>query len=181
MQKANINHFAVYHLHYKEKLEITELIYNSIFFCPSFHLVSLPGILSDYIVKVIAIYHPHYKEKLVSNSTRIFAFVVWPRLVVKRGKPSKTFLYYFSHLLQLLSPLFSLTLFKICLAISKCLAILEYMTIFKWQFNLSLDSFLLLADYSSIKLTSEASLDLFYIGTKVKFSPDDNVLLNKQL
>lgn len=47
--------------------------------------------------------------------------------------------------------------------------------------NFSLASFFLLADYSSVKLTSEASLHFSHIIQTVKFLPDNNNQSNKQL
>ena len=47
--------------------------------------------------------------------------------------------------------------------------------------NFPLASFSLLADYSSVKLTSEASFHLSRAAQTVKFLPDDNALSNKRL
>ena len=77
--------FANYHLHYKEKLGVTEFTYKTSLLWPPSELISPPAVSSNYIVKVIkllydileasitrfAIYHPHYKDKL-SNPTRTF-------------------------------------------------------------------------------------------------------------
>ena len=114
--KIGINHwFAIYHFHYKEKLEITEFIYN-------FYIL--------------------YSNKLVSNRTRIFVYsvscfcfrysfghldnlsmaffftyngriyVIKPSLVTKKRKKPKTFLYLISHLFQSLSLLFGSSLLQ---------------------------------------------------------------------
>ena len=213
--ELNINRFAAYHPHYKEKSKITEFTYNPFLLQPPPKLVSLPGVSSDCIVKVIAIYHPHYKEKLeitdstkelVTNSVN-FAFACdgsgcadRPDLVPKKGEPLRTFIYLLSHRLQSLSLLFNLTLSEMRPVISEYTAMSKYAAMSKWQFSSTLASFPLLADYSSIKLTSEeaiketkimtkdcgnltptqhlpeASFDLSCTAQKVKFTADINTV-----
>ncbi len=155
---------------------------------------------------LFAIYHPYYKEKLgitestielVTNSAAsLFAYnsgacTVQPGLVAKKGEPPKTFVYS-SHPFQARSLYFSLTLSEICSTISKCAPMSTWQLRFKcapimskWQFSSTLASFLLLADYISIKLTSRVSLNLFFaaqtVEQTVEFSPDDIALLNKRL
>ena len=80
------NHrFANHHLHYKEKLGMTESTYKTSLLRPPPQLISPPAASANYIVKVMkplydmpeasitrfAIYHPHYKDKF-SNPTRTF-------------------------------------------------------------------------------------------------------------
>ena len=179
--ELNINRFAAYHPHYKEKSKITEFTYNPFLLQPPPKLVSLPGVSSDCIVKVIAIYHPHYKEKLeitdstkelVTNSVN-FAFACdgsgcadRPDLVPKKGEPLRTFIYLLSHRLQSLSLLFNLTLSEMRPVISEYTAMSKYAAMSKWQFSSTLASFPLLADYSSIKLTSEEAIKETKIMTK---------------
>lgn len=74
MPKISTNRFTTYYPHYKEKPEIIEAIYNLFPFRPPPKLVSLPGVLFDCFVKVIAIYHPHYKDKHFSNVTQTFVY-----------------------------------------------------------------------------------------------------------
>ena len=150
-------------------------------------LLSLLGALLHYIIKVMnplhdmwdtgkhlfTIYYPHNKDKEVNNPTQTFvcatnylyfeynlgnfsmafSFVCDGKacttelgLVTKKREPSRTALDLSNHF-QSPSLLFSLTIFK-CTLISE------------WQFRLILASFLMLADYPSVKLTSEVSLNL---------------------
>lgn len=74
MPEMSTNCFATYHPHYKEKPEITKPTYDLFPFQPSPKLVSLSGISSDCIVKVITIYHLYYKNKLFSNATQTFVY-----------------------------------------------------------------------------------------------------------
>lgn len=69
MSEISTNYFAAYYLHYKEKPEITQLIYNPFLIWPPLELVLLPSISSDCVIQFIAIYHPYYKDKLFSNPT----------------------------------------------------------------------------------------------------------------
>lgn len=55
------------------------------------------------------------------------------------------------------------------------------MLISKWQLSLILTNFPSLADFSSMKLTSENSLNVFYTAPIVKFLPDNIAILNKQV
>ena len=136
--------------------------------------------LSDYVRKFAA-YHPHYKDKHISNPTRTFACIARLGLVAKQGKTPKVVLYLHSHPLQPPSSLLSSTL-------SECAVM------FTWQFSLNLAS--LLADYLSVKLTSQkavkavenrkyltstqnlpdASFDLSCVAQTAKFSPNNNDL-----
>ena len=149
--------------------------------------------MMECVVKFAA-HHPYYKDKLVGNPTRSFvcaanslyflcnlgnlsvaflltcnggACVVEPGLVTKKGEPPRTSLYLIFCPFQPPSLLSS--------TLSKCTAIS------KWQHNLALASFPLLADNSSVKLTNEALLGLSCITQTVKSSPNDHALLNKQL
>lgn len=76
-----------------------------------------------------------------------------PSLVFKKRKLSRTFIYLFSFLFKFPSLFLSQKLFK-------------HPAIFKWQFNLTLADFFLLADYSSMKLTSEKVVKSAKIMTK---------------
>lgn len=164
------NHiFAIYHLHYKKKLEMTKSTYSPSLLRSLLKLISLLGILSDCVVK-FATHHSHYKD-IVNNPTRTFACVTnypsflcgWsnllaaifaynsdacttkPGLSMKKGEPPKTSLYLLSH--QLPSLFLSLTLSKMCPAMfkyslmSKCSTMSKYATIFKWQLSSTLASF----------------------------------------
>ena len=80
------HHWAIYHPHYKEKLEMTKSAYNPSLLRPTRKRISLLGASSHCTVEVVnplhnvpeasttrfAIYHPHYKDKLVGNPTRKF-------------------------------------------------------------------------------------------------------------
>ena len=70
-------------------------------------------------------------------------------------------------------------LLKIYPAIFKYLAISKYTPIFKWQFNSTLASFFLLANYSSIKKSNKASFNFSHTAKTVEFLPDNIALLNK--
>ncbi len=179
--KASINHFAIYHLHYKKKSQIIEFIYNPFLFWLLLKLLLLLDVLSNYIVK-FAIHHLYYKNVLIGNLTQSFICVINSLyflcnlrnlLVVfllacnsgsKKKKPLRTSLYliFCSFQLSFLSSTLS-----------------KYMVISKWQYNLALASFPLLADISSVKLTNKAFFGFFYITQTVKFLLNDHALLNK--
>ena len=191
--EANINHAAAYHPHYKEKSKISEFTYNLFLLRPPPKLVSLPNVSSKCVVKFVTC-HPHYKDKFVGNSTRTFvcaanclyflcgwsnlsaafflahdggACTTEPGLVIEKGEPLRTFLHLLSRLLLLPSLLFSLTLSKMRPAISEYLAMSKCATMSEWQLSHSaLASFSSLADYSSIKLTSEKAVKSAKIMTK---------------
>lgn len=61
------------------------------------------------------------------------------------------------------------------------LKIFKCTLIFGWQLSLTLASFFILADYSSVKLTSKTFLDLSHTAQKVEFLPDNIAILDKQL
>lgn len=75
------------------------------------------------------------------------------------------------------------TLLKIHSMIFEYLAIFKYMLMFKWLFSSTLASFFLLTDYSSIKLISDAYLNLFSITQTttqiIKFLLNINTFINK--
>ncbi len=217
MPEASTTWFATYHPHYKEKLGTTKSTYNPSLLQSLLMLISLLNALFDCVVKVIASHYPHYKDKLFGNPTWSFvctanslhflynlgnlsaasllacngAYVAESGLVTKKEKPPRTSLHLISRPLQA-SSLLSLTLS-------------EYTTMSKWQYSSALASFPLLADYSSIKLTSDkaiktaktitkyckyltstqnlskVSLDLSRIAQTVNFLPDNIVLLNRPL
>lgn len=68
---------------------------------------------------------------------------------------------------------------KIYLVIFKYLAIFKYAPMSKWQFNSTLASFSLLANYPSIKTSNEAFFNFSHIAKTVKFLPDTIILLNE--
>ncbi len=140
-----------------------------------------------------AFYYLHYKDEQVSNLIRTSVCAVnclhfgynlgnlstaspFTRdgracttklgLVTRKGEPPRTALDLSN--LQSLSLLFSLTIF-------------EYALVSGWQLSSTLASFSMLADYPSVKLTSEASLSLSYATKTVKSSPDNIALVYKQL
>lgn len=63
MLKTSTNCFAIYYPHGTEKIEITKFSYDSGFPWSSLKLLSLVGVLSNYIVK-FAINYMYYNEKL---------------------------------------------------------------------------------------------------------------------
>ena len=186
--KAGNHCFASYHPHYKEKLGMIEFTYNPFLLRPPPKLVSLPGVSSDCIVKVIAIYHPYYKEKLgITDSTRElvinsvnFAFACdsggcadRPDLVPKKGEPSRTFIYLLSHLLQSLS--LQLLSFMLSLTLSKmCPAIFEYLAMFKWPMS-KWQSENLPEAFFNPSLTAQTAAQI------VEFLQDNIPLLKKRL
>lgn len=141
-----------------------------------------------------AIYHLHYKDKFVDNLTWAFicatnclyflrnqsnfsatfffaydssTYTAKLSLVTRKRELQKISLHFFSCLPLLLSLFFSLTLFKICLAIFKCLAISKCIIIFEQQFSfLALANCLLLVDSLLVKLTSEKAIKKIKIMTK---------------
>ena len=175
---------------------------------------------------LFATYHPHFKEKIISNQTQTFvcaadclylyglsnlsvasflahnggACTAELCLVTKKRESPRTSLYLLSQALQSPSPFLSLTLSKMCPAIfesmmSNCAAMS------KWQFSLTLASFSLLADNSSVKLTIEkvikavedynyltfsqnlleVSFNLSCDAQIVKFSPNNGIIQLVQL
>ena len=90
-----------------------------------------------------------------------------PGLVTKKREPPRTTLD-LSHLVQSPSLLFSFMIFE-CTLISG------------WQLSTPLASFPILADYPSLKLTSEASLSLSDATKTVQSLPDNIALVYKQL
>lgn len=133
------NRFAIYYLHYKDKLvgNLTQAF--------------------DYIINC-----SYFLYGLSNFSTTFFfahnsnAYTTKPGLVTKKREPPRTFLHFFSRLFSLLSLFLSLTPSKICLAISEYLAVSKCMIISEWQICfLVLANFFLLADCLSIKLTCE--------------------------
>ncbi len=138
------------------------------------------------------IYHPHYKDEQVKNPIRSFVYATnclyfgynlgnlstaslfthdgrtcttEPGPVTKKGKTPKTTLDLSN--LQSSSLFFSLMIFKDALVSG-------------WQLSSALASFLILADYPSVKLTSKVSLCLSYTTKTVKSSPDNIALVYKQ-
>lgn len=152
-----------------------------------------------------ATYHLHYKDKVVNNPTRTFictaicllfgyslaslgnlstaslfvcdggACATEPGLITKKGEPPRTSLHLFSNVFQPPSLLLSSTLSEIRLAISGYLTMSKCAAMCKWQPSLALTSLPLLADNASVKLTSEASLNLSYAAQTVEFLPVDNI------
>ncbi len=211
--EASIIWFAIYHSHYKEKLETTKSIYNPSLLQFLLKLISLLSVLFDYVVK-FATHHPHYKD-IVGNQTRTFiyainclsilcgwsnllaaiftynggAYITKPGLVMKERELPRTSLHLLSHEPPFL--LFSLTLSKMRLVmfkyslISEYLAILKCTAISKWQLSLTLTSISLLADYPSVKLTSEnvikAAKDCKYLTSTVTISPYVHILLSSMV
>lgn len=58
---------------------------------------------------------------------------------------------------------------------------LRYMTMSKWQFSfLALANFLFLADYLSVKLTSEVSSNYSCVSQIIEILPDNIALPNKE-
>lgn len=177
-----IGKFAFYHPHYKEKPGMTKS-HDPFILRPSPKLSS-PGTFSDCVGK-FSIYHLHYKEKLdISNLTRNFACNAELGLVTKKGELPKTFLYLLLGAFQLPSLIISLTLSKMRPPIFDHLAMSKCVPMSKWQFSSILASFSSLADYSSIELTSEASINFSsatQIATQiVEISPNNIALPNKQ-
>ncbi len=181
--------------------------YRNFYIRPAPKQILLLGTPSDGIVKVIkplhdvpetsancfAIYHLHYKDEQVSNPIRTSvcaanclyfgynldnlsmaspftrdgrACTTEPGLVTKKGEPPRTALDLSN--LQSLSLLFSLMIFK-------------YALVSGWQLSSALASFPMLADYPSVKLTSEAYLSFSHATKTVKSSPDNIALVYKQL
>ncbi len=80
--------YAIYHLHYKEKSEMTKFVYKSSLFQPPLQLLSPPITSSNYIIQIIkplydmsevniirfVIYHLYNKNKF-HNLTRSFVSV----------------------------------------------------------------------------------------------------------
>lgn len=158
--------------------------------------------MQEVSITQFTIYYPYYKDKL-SNVTRSFvfaannlhflcslsnlstalAYATEPNLVTKKRKSPRTSIHLFFDALQLLSLMLSLMISNMRPAIFEYLAISKYMSMSKWQFSSTLASFPLLADYSLIKLTSEASLHCSCTAQTtaqiVEFLPDANVFINK--
>ena len=196
--EASTNWFNTYHPHYKEKLGITE---------------STNELASNLTRTLVCAANFLYFLCGWSNLSAAFflahdggACTAEPGLVTKKKEPPRTSLHLLSRLPSLPSLLFSLTLSKMHPVISEFLAMPKCMTMSEWQLSLSaLANFPLLADYSSVKLTSEepikeskimtkdcgnltptqhlpeASFDLFCAAQTVEFSPDDIALLDKRL
>ena len=94
-------------------------------------------------------------------------YVAEPGLVIKKREPPRTFWHLLSRFSSLLSLLCSLTLSKMRQAISEYLAKSKCAIMSDWQFSHSaLVSFSLLANYSSIKLTSKKAVQSAKIMTK---------------
>lgn len=97
-----ISKFTSYHLHHKEKSEITKSVYNFFFLRPP-HKLLLLSTFFDYISK-FSIYHSYYKKKLdINNLTQNFAYGAEPSLVTKKKKLPKTSLYFFRRFLTSVS------------------------------------------------------------------------------
>lgn len=138
MQEACITQFAIYYLYYKDKLR--NLTWGFVFAVDNFHsLCSL------------------------SNLSTASICTTKPGLVIKKTESPKTSIYIFFKALQLPPLILSSMLTKIHLVIFKFLVIFKCMLISEWQFSLILTSLPLLADYLLIKLTSQASLNLFRV------------------
>lgn len=90
LQKKAGHYRAIYHLHYKKKLEITKSAYNLFLLWLTHKQISLLDALFYYIVSVInllynileasttqfSIYYLYYKDKHVNNLTQKFDFTV---------------------------------------------------------------------------------------------------------
>ena len=186
---------------------MTKSAYNPLLVRPPPKLLSLPGNWSNNIVK-FDIHHLHYNDKVAANPTRTFSLYFLcnignllttsptlagngkacdtePGLVTKKRKPPKIFLYLFLGALQLSSFMLSLTLSKMRLSIFKHLAIFKCAPISKWQFSLTLASFALLADNSSVKLTSKAfsnlSCQVQTVAQTIEILPNNNASSSKRL
>ncbi len=119
---------------------------------------------------------------------------------MKKGEPPRTSFYLLSHqppflLLSLMLSKMRPTMFKYSL-MSKCSTMSKCAAMSEWQFSSTLASISLLADYPSVKLTSEnvikaaedrkyltstqnlpeASFDLSRLVQTVKFSPDNDTI-----
>ena len=106
MLEASINHFAAYHPHYKEKLEITliEFAYNLFHFRLLLKPLSLTGISSNSIEKFTT-YYLYYKKISGPSSDYVVKFV--PCYLHYKKKPGIIEAAY-NPFLQLLSKLISL-------------------------------------------------------------------------
>ena len=198
MPEASNLSFTRYHPHYKEKLAIIQSTYNHFqtLLLPPCKLLSVPGASSNCIFKCTA-YHPHYKAKreMIESAYKPSLFRSLPQFLLLPSASSDHIIKFPTYHLHYKDEQVSLTFSKTYLAISKCA------TISKCQFGLTLASFSLLTNISSVKLTSqkvfkgvedqkyltstqnlpEASFDLFRTIQTVDFLPADITLLNKQL
>lgn len=145
MPEASTMSFAIYYLHYKKKL----------------------GIIKS-TIKLVT----NSAASLLTQNSGICAAQLG--LVAKNREPLRTFVY-FLYRFQTRSLYFSLIFSKIYLTILKCTPIFTWQLRFKctpimskWQFNSTLASFFLLADYTSIKLTSGVCLNLFLVAQTIR-------------
>ena len=97
-----------------------------------------------------------------------------PGLVTKKGEPPRTFLHLFFHPLKPPTLFFSSmpsemrsAIFE-CLAMPQCAPISKCAPMSEWQFNSTLAIFLLLANYQSVKLTSEKAIKSAKTMTKYR-------------
>ena len=105
VSEASTNQFAIYHLHYNEKLGMTESAYD-------------PCLL--------------YSNELVDNQTWTFSCNTKPGVVTKKGEPPRIFLHFHSDALQLLSFMLSLMLSKMRPAMFEYLAMFKCVPISEW-------------------------------------------------
>ena len=190
--------FTRYHPHYKENPTMIQSTYNHFqtLLLPPRKLLSVPGALSNCIFKYTA-YHPHYKKKreMIESAYKPSLLRSLLQFLLLPSASSDHVIKFSTYYPHYKDEQVSLTFSKTYLTISKCT------TLFKCQLGLTLASFSLLADISSIKLTSqkafqgikdqkylnstqnlpEASFDPFRIIQTVDFLPANITLLNKQL
>ncbi len=154
VSKASINRIAIYHPHYKNKF--SNLTWSFVFatdylhsLCSLSHLSAAPACASEQGLVTKKVEPPRTSLHLLSHSLQPLSFFLSSMLseyaVMSKRQPSST-----------LSEM-RLAIPK-CSAMFKVAAMFKYNALSKWELSLTLAGFPSLADYSSVKLTSEETI-----------------------